>query len=171
MDDFRDKSPAAGRKGKAAELLVAAHCILVSGGKLNVSTSYVDDEGVDLVFHARGSAATLAVQVKTRFTSSSVYGRGQITADVRAQTFAVRDDLAMLFAVVDDREGRLVQVWLVPSADFEARAMTVGAKQKLRFAASTRADSADKWTPYRMEPAALPDRVLEVLAGLKASGR
>ena len=171
MDDFRDKSSSASRKGKAAELLVAAHCILVSGGQLNVSTSYVDDEGVDLVFHARGSAAILAVQVKTRFTTSSVYGRGQITADVRAQTFAVREDLAMLFAVVDDQQGRLVHVWLVPSADFAAHAMTVGAKQKLRFAASTRADSADKWTRYRLEPAQLPARVLEILTGLDASGR
>lgn len=41
------------RKGKAVEHLVAATCILTSGLKLNVSTSLVDDEGVDLVFHRR----------------------------------------------------------------------------------------------------------------------
>lgn len=40
------------RKGKAVEHLVAATCILVSGLELNVSTSFVDDEGVDLVFDA-----------------------------------------------------------------------------------------------------------------------
>ena len=38
-DDYRDKSPAAGRVGKAIEYLVAASCILVTGGELNVSTS------------------------------------------------------------------------------------------------------------------------------------
>ncbi|MGX9901291.1 hypothetical protein ACW0JT_18085 [Arthrobacter sp. SA17] len=71
MDEYLDKSMNAGRKGKAAELLIAAHCILVSG-ELNVSMSYVDDEGVDLVFHRRGSSVTYAVQVKTRFSSASI---------------------------------------------------------------------------------------------------
>ena len=37
--------------GKAANYLVAAVCILAPRGRLNVSTSIVDDEGVDLVFH------------------------------------------------------------------------------------------------------------------------
>ncbi len=56
----------AARKGKAVEHLVAATCVLASGFQLNVSTSLVDDEGVDLVFHRRGHTATLAVQVKMR---------------------------------------------------------------------------------------------------------
>jgi hypothetical protein len=38
----------AGRLGKAVEHLVAATCILTSGLELNVSTSFGDDEGVDL---------------------------------------------------------------------------------------------------------------------------
>jgi uncharacterized protein GlcG (DUF336 family) len=45
------------------EHLVAASCILASGAMLNVSTTLVDDEGVDLVFHRREGTATLAVQV------------------------------------------------------------------------------------------------------------
>ena len=45
------QSPDAGRMGKAANYLVAAVCILAPRGRLNVSTSIVDDEGVDLVFH------------------------------------------------------------------------------------------------------------------------
>jgi hypothetical protein len=44
--------------------LVAAFCIRDTRGVLNVSTSVVDSEGVDLVFHWRGSTATLAVQIK-----------------------------------------------------------------------------------------------------------
>jgi len=64
-------SPAdAGRMGKAAEHLIAAFCILATRGALNVSTSLVDDEGVDLVFHRRGFTATLAVQVKARMSDS-----------------------------------------------------------------------------------------------------
>jgi hypothetical protein len=54
--------------GKAAEYLVAAACILATRGELNVSTSLVDDEGVDLVFNRRDSPATLAVQVKARMS-------------------------------------------------------------------------------------------------------
>ena len=56
--------------GKAVEYLVAAACILSTRGELNVSTSMVDDEGVDLVFHRRDNAATLAVQVKARMSDS-----------------------------------------------------------------------------------------------------
>jgi hypothetical protein len=61
-DDYRNKSPDASRMGKAVEYLVAASCILTTRGRLNMSTSLVDDEGVDLVFFARGSTTTLAVR-------------------------------------------------------------------------------------------------------------
>ena len=67
-DAYLDKSASAGRMGKAVEYLVAAACILSTRGELNVSTSMVDDEGVDLVFHRRDSSATLAVQVKARMS-------------------------------------------------------------------------------------------------------
>lgn len=60
-DDYRLKSPDAGRMGKAAELLVAATCILQSRGRLNVSTSVIDDEGIDLAYHLRGHTTRLAV--------------------------------------------------------------------------------------------------------------
>jgi len=86
-DDYLGKSPDAGRMGKAAEYLVAAVCILATRGRLNVSTSIVDDEGVDLVFHLRDSTATLAVQVKARMTDGAVAQRGRIQAQVRSQTF------------------------------------------------------------------------------------
>jgi hypothetical protein len=56
-DAYLDKSVSAGRMGKAVEYLVAAACILSTRGELNVSTSMVDDEGVDLVFHRRNTAA------------------------------------------------------------------------------------------------------------------
>lgn len=71
-DESSEKSLDAGRMGKAAELLVAATCILQSRAKLNVSTSIIDDEGVDLVFHLREHTATLAVQVKARMSDGAV---------------------------------------------------------------------------------------------------
>ena len=49
---------------------MAASCILMSDLELNVSTSLVDDEGVDLVFHRKDYPARLAVQVKSRSTDT-----------------------------------------------------------------------------------------------------
>jgi uncharacterized protein GlcG (DUF336 family) len=100
-DDYLAKSPDASRIGKAAEYLVAASCILSSGAKLNVSTSMVDDEGVDLVFHRRGGTATLSTQVKARRTTTTTSARGRFIAGVRQQTFRPRPDLYLLFVLVD----------------------------------------------------------------------
>ena len=79
----------AGRMGKAVEYLVAAGCILTTRGKLNVSTSLVDDEGVDLVFFARGSTATLAVQVKSQMSDGkTVRTKARFVTSVRESTFS-----------------------------------------------------------------------------------
>lgn len=75
------------RMGKAVEHLVAATCILTSGLDLNVSTSLVDDEGVDLVFHRRDVPTTLAVQVKSRsMNASTIKAKEQFIANVGAST-------------------------------------------------------------------------------------
>jgi uncharacterized protein GlcG (DUF336 family) len=79
----------AARKGKAVEHLVAATCILMSELQLNVSTSLVDDEGVDLVFHRREASTPLAVQVKSRLMSAKTLAQdsrpcyGGVGIDVR----------------------------------------------------------------------------------------
>ena len=103
-NDEQESDPAAAsRLGKATEYLVAALTILATGGELNVSTSLVDDEGVDLVFHARGKTTTLAVQVKSRTTYSRLLREGRrLQASVRSQTFTPRPGLAILFVAVDD---------------------------------------------------------------------
>jgi hypothetical protein len=91
-DDYQSKSSSAGRIGKAVEYLIAASCILATRGELNVSTSLVDDEGVDLVFHRRDSTATLAVQVKARMSDSKLVQEGRLMAFVRSQTFRPHRD-------------------------------------------------------------------------------
>jgi uncharacterized protein GlcG (DUF336 family) len=82
-----------GRLCKAVEHLVAATCILTSELQLNVSTSLVDDEGVDLVFARRGGQTTLAVQVKSRRISGASMSQGTFRAQLSDSTFAPRDDL------------------------------------------------------------------------------
>lgn len=116
--DYLNKSPDAARMGKAAEYLVAASAILATRGELNVSTSLVDDDGVDLVFRRRGHAATLAVQVKARMSDRALARTGAVRANVREATFRPRRDLDLLVVVVDPAEGRILTAWLVPSIDF-----------------------------------------------------
>ncbi len=85
FETYLAKSSSAGRMGKAVEYLVAAACILATRGELNVSTSLVDDEGVDLVFHRRDSTATLAVQVKARMSDSKRVESGGFVAFVQTR--------------------------------------------------------------------------------------
>jgi hypothetical protein len=106
-DNYLEKSPDAARMGKAAEYLVAASAILATRGELNVSTSLVDDEGVDLVFHRREHSSTLAVQVKSRMSDGALARTGRVQANVREATFRPRRDLDMLFVVIDPVEGRV----------------------------------------------------------------
>ncbi|MEN3616041.1 hypothetical protein AAH979_42035 [Plantactinospora sp. ZYX-F-223] len=83
-----------------------------------MSTSLVDDEGVDLVFHRRGSTATLAVQVKARMSDSKRIQSEGFVAFVRSQTFVARDDLDMLFVAIDVVHGIVMKAWLVPSKTY-----------------------------------------------------
>ena len=105
--------------GKAAEHLVAAFCILATRGALNVSTSLVDDEGVDLVFHRRNSTTTLAVQVKARMSDSKQVQSEGFVAFVRSQTFQPRCGLDMLFVAIDVARGAVMNAWLIPRGLFK----------------------------------------------------
>ncbi|MFF5703577.1 hypothetical protein ACFY7H_13875 [Streptomyces sp. NPDC012794] len=169
-EDYVDKSPAAARMGKAAEYLVAASCILATGGELNVSTSLVDDEGVDLVFHRRGSSATLAVQVKARMSTGTQVQKSRLMAFVRSQTFQPRTNLDMLFIVVDVERGVITMAWLIPSGTFAEMVTEPNSKGRLTFSASMKPDSKDRWSQFRMPAAELSQRVLARLAELEKVG-
>jgi hypothetical protein len=154
------------RKGAAVEHLIAAHCMLASDFELNVSTALVDDDGVDLVFHRRGSPTTLAVQVKSRSWSATSMRRSQtFVAQVRAATFRRRRDLYMLFVAVDARFGEYGPVWFLSSDEF-ADAVAPNQRNGLRFAASANPASRDRWSRYRLERSELPGRILAVLGAL-----
>ena len=148
-----------GRLGKAVEHLVAATPILTSAMELTVSTSLVDDEGVDLVFARRGQPKTLAVQVKSRRLTGTSMSRGTFRAQVRDATFAAREDLHMLFVAVNPDEGVFDLAWLVPSIDFDG-ATTVNSQGRRRFVASAKDASKDQWSGYRCSRQELSDRIL-----------
>lgn len=162
MAENRDSA----RKGKAVEHLVAATCILVSGLELNVSTSLVDDEGVDLVFHRRERSATLAVQVKSRsLNAKTIADRSRFVANVGASTFRARDDLYMLFVAIDTDDGTFNPVWLVPSTTFSER-IKPNNKHRRQFVASMKPGTHDQWQKFRYDRAELPGRILAILDDL-----
>lgn len=155
------------RMGKAVEFLVAASAILVSDFELSVSTSMVDDDGVDLVFHRRDQVETLAVQVKARSTETSTNREsGGFIANVSANTFKPRRDLFMLFVLVDTSVALFEPIWLVPSVDFNERTSPNG-QGRHRFAASSKTGSKDQWSSYRFGRADLAARLLDALDGLR----
>ena len=154
------------RKGTAVEHLVAAHCMLASDFELNVSTSLVDDEGVDLVFHRRDATATMGVQVKSRSWESAAMQRNEtFIAQVRSQTFRPRNDLFLLFVAFEPTHGDYGPVWLVPSQDFAK--LPVNSRNRRRFVASANIASRDQWSDVRLERSELPGRILEVLLDLE----
>jgi hypothetical protein len=169
-ETYLEKSPDAGRKARASEYLVAALCILATRGRVNVSTSLVDDEGVDLVFHLRNSPATLAVQVKPRMTDGAIVARGRFQAQVRSATFRPRGDLDMLYVLVDNSCGAIKIAWLVPSPAFDRLHGTPTTRANFRFSAAISGGSGDKWSPYRLPPAELPMRIIERLEALESGG-
>lgn len=161
VNDGSGRAFEAGRFGKAVEHLVAAACI-VADLRLNVSTAFVDDEGVDLVFHQRGGTATLPVQVKARSSLTVGPSKGTFQQQARVASFRPRPNFYMLFVLVDPIEARIEFAWLVPSLVFDQLAATTS-KGMRRITASTRPESQDQWRPYRIGFRELPDRLLAIL--------
>jgi hypothetical protein len=167
------KHTASARKGKAVEHLIAATCVLASGGELNAFTALVDDEGVDLGFKRRNGTRVLDMQVKSRFSdeagSKKLREEGTFVSDVREQTFRARDDLFMLFVAVDGQLATIETAWLVPSRVFDETAfrVTVKGKQLARFQASVKEASEDKWREFRLAPQDLPKALLDCAAELE----
>ncbi len=142
------------RKGKAVEHLIAAMCVLASRGELNALTALVDDEGVDLSLKRRDGSQTLDLQVKAGFSDERkiLREKGSFIADIRLETFRPRDDLAALYVVIDGGRAEVQLAWLVPSTELVDAGFIVrtGGKQFLRFQASARDASNDKWRHRRL---------------------
>jgi hypothetical protein len=151
--------------GKAAEYLVAASSILATRGELTVSAT-----GAGLVFQRRGSSATLAVRVKARMSTAGVVQLGRVRTSVLARTFEPRDDLDVLPVAVDVERAAITAAWLVPSARFAELANGPDSAGKLRFSALLEPDPSERWTPYRLTAAELPQRILARLGELERSG-
>lgn len=148
MTEERISNVDSSRMGKAVEHLVAAACILQSRALLNVSTSLVDDEGIELVFHRKDATATLAVQVKARMSDSRPLQRlGRFQAFVRSQTLRPRPGLYLMFVLADVHRGDVRLCWLVPSQEFITRARQ-DRLGRFVFRASAKPQANDQWIRF-----------------------
>ena len=68
-------------------------------------------------------------------------------------SFKARDNFFLLFVAVRSKAATFGPVWFVPSHKFEASAMEVGpdANRSLRFSASAKPETNDKWRVYRLD--------------------
>jgi hypothetical protein len=155
------------RKGKATEQLLAAIIVLASGGEINALTAMVDDEGVDLSLKRRNGTTTLDLQVKSAFMDErkSLRERGSFIADVRLETFRDRDDLFMLYVVIDGSRAELLKAWLVPSTVLASEGFRVRTRgtECVRFQASAKEKSQDKWSGYRLDRDQLAPTLLALI--------
>jgi hypothetical protein len=91
-------------KGRPVELFIAAYCLIASKNALNVWTSYVDDEGADLVLKRWQGTATLSIQVKARFVGSKgIDENREFSCKVARSTFRPAPNHFVLFTVVDEK--------------------------------------------------------------------
>ena len=89
-----------------------------------------------------------------------------LVAFVRSQTFVPRPDLDLLFVAVDIKRGAVMQAWLIPSVNFAATVTKPNSKGRLRFGASMKPSSNDRWVQYRLSAEELAPRILERLEEL-----
>jgi len=92
----------------------------------------------------------------------------RLIAFVRSQTFRKRPDLDILFVAVDIARGAVLKAWLVPSADFAEVAGKPGPQDRLRFDASMKGSSQDRWAKYRLDADRLAPAILARLTELEA---
>ncbi|MFF1304204.1 hypothetical protein [Streptomyces sp. NPDC058307] len=73
----------------------------------------------------------------------------------------------MLFVAVEVEQGAIMTAWLAPSPACAEMVPDPNSKGRFRFSASMKPDSMDRWTPFRLEAAELPRRILARLAELE----
>jgi hypothetical protein len=147
------KEPDAGRRGKAIEHLIAASCIIATRGKLKVSTSLVDDEGMDLVFTAETAQRRLPFRSSSTTSWRLLIGQTPMRRPLSGQSAPQARELVLVDAkhVLDLSGGKGPKLrWQLGQLDRDAsvgKAESLGAVARTsmeidlrRLKAKTRAD-------------------------------
>jgi hypothetical protein len=161
------------QQGAIGQFLAAILMMMGSNGKLEVAVPMSDDDRRDQEVHARGVfGKSLALQIKT---SMQLHLRPHLITPLLYVHFSVQAERVIshplfwyLFAYLDRKTMTFADpIFLVDSATVHAHAVP-----RLRngvwhfgFQASMGPKGRDLWVPYRVHPADLGNRILQILHG------
>jgi hypothetical protein len=159
------------QQGAIGQFLAAILMMMGSGGKLEVAVPMSDDERRDQEVHARGMfGVSLALQIKT---SMQLHLRNRLVAPLLVVHFKVPAERLIshplfwyLFAYLDEKTMAFADpIFLVDSATVHAHAVPKlqGGVWQFEVQASMGPKAHDLWAPFRVHPADLGDRVLQIL--------
>jgi len=161
------------QQGVIGQFLAAILMMMGSNGRLEVAVPMSDDDRRDQEVHARGVfGLSLALQIKT---SMQLHLRPHLVTPLLYVHFSVQADRLVnhplfwyLFAYLDQKTMTFADpIFLVDSATVHAHAIPVlrGGVWHFGFQASMGPKGRDMWLPYRVHPADLGDKVLQILRG------
>ena len=138
-----------------------------SDGALEVANPVSDDDRRDAEIHVRGQfGRALALQDKTtmRLVRQGATYRISFTFNIRTDRIVSHPLFWYLFAYLDPKTMAFGDpIFLVPSAAVHASLKRRKGKTYLAFHASMSATTHDQWRPYRVHPADLGKRILQIL--------
>lgn len=155
-------------QSEAAKLIVWG-----SEGEVEVAWPWTDDAHRDIEGHPRrGFASPIALQVKTTWRLWTHRQSEVIQIPFSLPKSRVLDDprFLYLFGYMDGATmSYRPPLFFVPSTDVHARAMPrlVDGRWRFTFQASLKPGALDRWSPHRVDPLDVGQRVLAVMRSLE----
>ncbi len=150
------------QKGNILEARLIELIYLGSNGKLQCFVPDSDEDGIDLVVNLKGSFNPIFLQVKSRFNLNN----GQFLQDIGTNTFNSNKKFYIVFFYYNEEKYEIENIWLVPSKVFLKKSVELNPKnykQKLRFTASPKDDSIDKWSKYKISKNDLAKKIEKLI--------
>ncbi|MDO7886266.1 hypothetical protein [Hymenobacter cheonanensis] len=148
------------QKGTITENRVSEIITLSSKGRLTCYTPNSDDDGIDLIVNPKLEYRPLFLQIKSRFILQK---SGQFIQDVGENIFRANESFYILFVYFNQESLEVEKLWLVPSIEFKEKAVYLKGTRTLRFAASPKMTSGDKWAKFSIEKTELGNELLRLM--------
>jgi len=151
------------QKGSILEKRFIELASLGSNGKISCFTPDSDDDGIDAIINLKTAFKPLFIQIKSRFNRNA---NGTYSQDIGVNTFKENKNFYICFFLYNTADFDIEKIWLVPSIVFKKMAIPLNPvhhPKKLRFAASPKDSSKDRWREYRIEKQDLGRKLLSLL--------
>ena len=153
------------QKGNILEFRLIELIYLGASGRLSCFIPDSDDDGIDAIVNLKGSFTPIFLQVKSRYNLNN----GQFLQDIGTNTFRVDKRFYIVFFYYNIQKYEIENIWLIPSKDFKEKSVEINPKdykQKLRFTASPKEGSNDKWSEYKVKKSELAKRIESLIKDL-----